>query len=184
MEQRHVQDWPAAQVAGNSRQPLKWHRLPLMLVAELSAPAMTWPTPRGGSGVGLGGQGERTPEMSRQAAVQKQPGGVASVGTAGPSNCSPEHGEVNAPSVPTRPAARAGTQTGSLWAQPGRCTGLREMSASWAWCTDGRQHQLIALVNKCVVPPFHLARLCVLATPWLCSVQRQQSCGNSREMGV
>ena len=36
------------------------------------------------------------------------------MGTAGSSKCSPEHGEVEAPSVPTRPAARAGTQTGSL----------------------------------------------------------------------
>ena len=39
----------------------------------------------------------------------------------------------------------AGTQTGSLWARKRRCTGLCWMSASWAWCTDGRQRHVVAL---------------------------------------
>ena len=103
----------------------------------------------------------------QQAAVSKLPGGVAFVGTHGAPGYQAECMEVDAPGVGVRLAATrqgtpafalehrscclsgtgkpmgdvAGTQIGSPWAQPGRCTGSGKMSASWAWCTDGRPHQ-------------------------------------------
>ncbi len=61
---------------------------------------------------------------------------------------------------PTRHTA--GTQTKSPWAQPSRCTGSCKTSASWAWCTNGRQHHVHAWNMD---HPSPLAKLCVLATP-------------------
>ena len=85
------------------------------------------------------------------------------MGTDGTPLCQ-EDKKVDAPCAPVRPAASsqanpasllepgicwlsgvakpmrhtAGTETGSLWAQPSRCTGLCEMNASWTWYMDGR----------------------------------------------
>ena len=41
---------------------------------------------------------------------------------------------------------------------------------------SGGHHPMTAL-NITLAPHFPLARRCVLATPWLCSAQRQQTCG-------
>ena len=68
----------------------------------------------------------------------------------------------------------AGTQTTSLWARTRRCTGSRGTSASWARCTDGRHHHVVVL-ERSLARPSPQARLCVLATAWLCSAQRQQT---------
>ena len=50
------------------------------------------------------------------------------------------------------------------------------MNASWDWCTDGRLCQANVSI-KILDPPSPPATLCVLVTPWLCSAQRQQTCG-------
>ena len=117
------------------------------------------------------------------------------------------HMELDAPSVPMRPDAScqgspasvleqhtcwrsgtgkpmrhmAGTQTGLLWAQSSRCIGSCKTSASWAWCTDGRQDQAIMSIQQ-VAHPSPLAMLCVLATPWLCNAQRQHTFGTFPQM--
>ena len=156
------------------------------------APATTWPatTQRwqlSGTGRQMGRGHQR---LSLQAAALKQPGGVASVGTAGPLVWQSERsGVMDAPSVPVRPSTSgqgspasvqehhicwlsgtgklmrgmAGTQTKSLWAQLRRCTGPCETSAGWAWCTDGRPHQMNALERK-LAPRSHMVWLCVPAT--------------------
>ena len=137
--------------------------------------------------------------MSLQAAAPPQPGGVAPVGTDGAHLCLTGHIlRLDAPSVPVRPAAVrqgspasamehhtcwlsgtgkpmqdvAGIQTGSLWAQSRRCTGSCKTSASWAWCTIGKPHQIVAL-GIIEAPHSHLAIVCVPATPWLCNAQRE-----------
>ena len=127
---------------------------------ELSAPAMTWPTTtemwqRSGTGRPRGKGCQR---LSRQAAVSKQPGGVASWAQLDRQSDWQNKQRVDAPSVAVRPAATrqgsqasemeqhtcwlsgtgkpmrrmAGTQTRSLWARTSRCTGSCRMSASWA----------------------------------------------------
>ena len=143
-------------------------------VAEQSAPAMIWPTTtqrwqRSGTGRPMG-KAHQT--LWQQTAISMQPGGVASVGTDGAPLWLREHSQgLGAPGVLVRPAASrhrspasavephtcwlsgtgkpmghmAGTQTGSLWAQPKRCTGSCRTSASWAWCTGGRHHHIVAL---------------------------------------
>ena len=148
------------------------------VLAWQCVPATTWPTTTQRwqpSGIG-GPMGKGHQRLLRQAAMSRQPGGVASVGTDGAPLCPTEHGGVehggvDAPSVPVKLVARrqgspasaleprtcwpsgtgrpmrnvAGTQSRSLWARTRRCTGLCEMSASWAWCTDGRHHQIDVL---------------------------------------
>ena len=57
MKQRHVQDWAAAHVAGKSQQSLRWCQLPLGCSQSSVPLQQSGPQPpRGGSGVGLGGQ--------------------------------------------------------------------------------------------------------------------------------
>ena len=40
-----------------------------------------------------------------------------------------------------------------------------QASASWGWCTDGRQHRS---TGGCLNSPSHVAWLCALANLWLC----------------
>ena len=180
------------------------------MLAKQCAPAMTWPTTiqrwqTNGTGRPMGNGHQRL--LLQAPPKSKQPGGVTSVGTDGAHVCRKEHKGKDAPSVPVRHAAigqnspasvmdpricwlsgtgkptrnAACTQTRSLWDTTGRCTGSCKTSASWAWCTDGRPHQMIAL-QRVLAPPSNLAMLCVPATPWLCNAQRQPQCGTTRPM--
>ena len=176
-----------------------------MTVAKQFVPATIWPTTtqrwqQSGTGRAMGTGHQR---LWQQAAQARQSGGVAVVGTAGPPLYTEEQiMGLDAPDVPMRPAALnrgslalvlehhtcwlsgtgkptrgvAGTQTRSLSARTRRCTGSCKTSASLAWCTDGRRHRVVAL-ERPLAPPFHLAGVCVPATPWLFSAQRQQTCG-------
>ena len=179
--------------------------------AEQSAPATIWLTSiqrwqRSGTGRPMGRGHQR---LWQQVATAKQPGGVASVGTDGMPLCCPEHMGEDAPSAGVRLAAVrqgspasamehhtcwlsgtgkpmgdvGGTQTGLPWVQRRRCTGSSTMSASWAWCTDGRHMYLVVLVGW-LTPHFPQAQLCVLATPWLCNAQRQQTFGILPQMEI
>ena len=56
------------------------------------------------------------------------------------------------------------------------------MTASWAWCTDGRHRHIHDLVQG-MTHNSHLEELSVLATPWLYSAHRQQASGTTRQMG-
>ena len=174
------------------------------MLAKQCAPATIWLTStqrwqRSGTGRPMGRGHQR---LWQQVATAKQPGGVASVGTDGMPLCCPEHVGEDAPSAGVRLAAArqgspasamehrtcwlsgtgkpmgdvGGTQTGLPWVQRRRCTGSSMMSASWAWCTDGR-HKHVSVLVGWLAPPSPQAKLCVLATPWLCSAQRQQPCG-------
>ena len=179
-------------------------------LAKQFAPATTWLTTtqrwqRSGTGRPMGKGHQR---LWQQAVQARRSGGVASVGTAGPPLCTEDRiMELDAPNVLMRPAAlkqggpasvlehhtfwlsgtgkpttcMAGTQTRSLSARTRRCTGSCKMSASWAWCTDGGHHHLVAL-ERSLAPHSLLAWLCVLAIRWLCSAQRQQTCGTLCQM--
>ena len=136
-------------------------------LAEQCAPAVTWLTStqrwqRSGTGRPMG-KGHQ--HLWQQVATAKQPGGVASVGTAGAPPCSIGYEDLGARNVPMRPAASsqvspasalehrtcwlsgtgrptrhmAGVQTALLWAQDRRRTGSSMTIASWDWCTDGMQ---------------------------------------------
>ena len=73
-----------------------------------------------------------------------------------------------------RPTRDIGTLTRSLSARTRWGTGSYKRSASWAWCTDGK-HRRLTSSSGSPSPCGHA--LCVLATPWLCSAQRQQIYG-------